>query len=64
MPGSVRAVASGFSALTLGSVSRYSAAHATCPVVVVREEAMAIQREVAVGIRDPAEAGRALALAF
>jgi len=54
----------GFGAMTLGSVSRYGAAHARCPVVVVREEAMAVQREVAVGIRDPEDAQGALAFAF
>jgi nucleotide-binding universal stress UspA family protein len=54
----------GFSAMMLGSVSRHCAAHAPCPVVVVREETMAVQREVAVGIRDPQDAQGALAFAF
>jgi nucleotide-binding universal stress UspA family protein len=48
----------------LGSVSRHGAAHAPCPVVVVREETTAVQREVAVGIRDPQDAHGALAFAF
>jgi nucleotide-binding universal stress UspA family protein len=50
--------------MILGSVSRYAASHAACPVVVVREESMAVHREIAVGIRDPQETGQALAFAF
>lgn len=42
----------GFAALVLGSVSRYVATRADCPVVVVREETMAVHREVVVGVRD------------
>jgi len=56
--------AGGFSAMALGSVGRYSAAHAQCPVVVVRDETMAVEREVAVGIRDPEDGQEALAFAF
>lgn len=56
--------AGGFAAMVLGSVSRYVANRAVCPVVVVREESMAVHREIAVGIRDPQDTGEALAFAF
>jgi nucleotide-binding universal stress UspA family protein len=54
----------GFSAMILGSVSRYVATHAACPVVVVREETSSRQREIVVGVRDPDQAGPALGFAF
>jgi len=53
-----------FTALILGSVSQYVSAHATCPVVVVREETTAATRQVGVGIGDPARSNAALAFAF
>jgi nucleotide-binding universal stress UspA family protein len=54
----------GFSAMILGSVSRYVATHAGCPVVVAREETTAAHREVVVGIHDPAQSAAALGFAF
>ena len=56
--------AGGFAAMTLGSVSRYAAVCAACPVIVVRQATMAVHQEVAVGIRDPQDAGQALTFAF
>ena len=53
-----------FTAMILGSVSQYVSAHATCPVVVVREETTAGHRQVGVGIGDPAHSAAALAFAF
>ena len=54
----------GFSAMILGSVSRYVATHATVPVVVAREETMATHREIVVGVRDPAQSEVALGFGF
>ena len=53
-----------FPAMTLGSVSRYAVVHASCPVVVVREETEVSRSLVAVGIRSPLDCGAALAFAF
>lgn len=56
--------AGGFSAMILGSVSRYVATHAPVPVVVAREETTAEHREIVVGVRDPAQAAAALEFGF
>jgi nucleotide-binding universal stress UspA family protein len=54
----------GFAAMMLGSVSRYAAMQARCPVVVIREETSAVHHEVVVGIRDPDDTAGTLAYAF
>ncbi|HEY7430635.1 MAG TPA: universal stress protein [Streptosporangiaceae bacterium] len=62
----------GLAPMALGSVSRYTATHATCPVVVVRADRMAphlapqlaAHREVVVGVRDPDLPGSSAALGF
>jgi nucleotide-binding universal stress UspA family protein len=56
--------AGGFAAMILGSVSRFAATRATCPVIVVRQASMAVHREVAVGVRDPQDSSAALTFAF
>jgi nucleotide-binding universal stress UspA family protein len=56
--------AGGFAAMILGSVSRFAAIRATCPVIVVRQANLAVHQEVAVGIRDPQDGSAALAFAF
>ncbi len=53
-----------FAAMILGSVSRYAATHASCPVAVIRDETMAVHKLVCVGIRDAGSCQDALALAF
>jgi nucleotide-binding universal stress UspA family protein len=53
-----------FAAMTLGSVSRYAAVHASCPVAVFRDATAATDRLVVVGIRSPQDCGPALAFAF
>jgi nucleotide-binding universal stress UspA family protein len=53
-----------FTALILGSVSRYAATHAASPVVVVRDEITAARRQVGVGIGSPEGNAAALTFAF
>ncbi len=56
--------AGGFTALILGSVSRYAAMHAACPVVVAQGESLAVHQQIAVGVGAPDEAASALQFAF
>ena len=53
-----------FTALLLGSVSRYAASHASCPVVVVRDEAPSPHGLIGVGVADLDTCGDALTFAF
>ena len=53
-----------FTAMVLGSVARYAADHASCPVVVVRGETAAMHRLVGVGVGDLDNCASALAFAF
>jgi len=56
--------AGAFAALTLGSVSRYLAIHAPCPVVMVREQDTDTQGQVVLAVRDPGSQPAALRFAF
>ena len=53
-----------FSALVLGSASRYAATHGRCPVVVERQGPVYGQREIVVGVGDLDESDAALRFAF
>jgi nucleotide-binding universal stress UspA family protein len=53
-----------FAAMILGSVSRYAATHASCPVAVIRDETTVAHRLVGVGVRDAGSCQDALAFAF
>jgi nucleotide-binding universal stress UspA family protein len=53
-----------FTAMVLGSVSRYAATRASCPVVVVRDESAAARRQVVVGIGDLDNCADSLTFAF
>jgi nucleotide-binding universal stress UspA family protein len=53
-----------FTAMVLGSVSRYVASHASCPVVVIRDEPPSSHGLVGVGVADLDSCGDALTFAF
>ena len=53
-----------FTAMVLGSISRYAANHASCPVVVVRDETAATHRQVGIGIGDLDHCADSLTFAF
>jgi nucleotide-binding universal stress UspA family protein len=53
-----------FTALLLGSVSRYVSTHASCPVVVIRDEPPSPRGLVGVGVADLDSCGDALTFAF
>ena len=55
---------SGLASILLGSVSKYVAQHATCPVVVVGQEESTVHGKVAVGVGDRHDAAPTLAFAF
>lgn len=53
-----------FRAMIHPSVSRYAATHASCPVVVVRDQPATARRQLGVGIGDADSCADALAFAF
>jgi nucleotide-binding universal stress UspA family protein len=53
-----------FTALILGSVSRYAATHAPCPVAVIRDDAGADRGQVVVGVRDQDASSATFGFAF
>jgi nucleotide-binding universal stress UspA family protein len=53
-----------FTALVLGSVSRYAASHASCPVAAIRDEVPGGHGLVGVGVGDLDSCGDALTFAF
>jgi nucleotide-binding universal stress UspA family protein len=53
-----------FTAMLLGSVSRYAALHASCPVVVIPDETWTQHKLIGVGVADPEGSPAALEFAF
>ena len=53
-----------FAAMVLGSVSRYTADYASCPVAVVRDDTATVHRQVGVGIGDLDSCADSLTFAF
>ncbi len=56
--------AGAFTAMVLGSISRYAASHASSPVVVVRDDTAATHRQVVIGIGDLDHCADSLTFAF
>jgi len=56
--------AGAFTAMTLGSVSRYAAAHAACPVVVIRDPNPVPSGQIGVGVGDLEDCPGSLTFAF
>ena len=56
--------AGAFTAAVFGSVSRYAASHAPCPVVVVRDVPPSLQQHVGVGLGDVDRSADTLTFAF
>lgn len=56
--------AGAFTAMTLGSVSRYAAAHAVCPVVVIRDPNPVPGTQVCVGVGNLEDSPGSLTFAF
>jgi len=56
--------AGAFTAMTLGSVSRYAAAHAVCPVVVIRDPNPVPSAQVCVGVGNLEDCPGSLTFAF
>jgi nucleotide-binding universal stress UspA family protein len=54
----------GFAAMVLGSVARYAAGHAPCPVVIVRDATATARRLVGIGVGDLDDCAASLAFAF